>query len=79
MSKDEDLKQYQEKLAHELFVMAHTGNRTETRIEIEKILRSQIAKEIEDYRVEWCRCEHDILPLCQHLLSLQEIIVPTDK
>lgn len=77
--KDEVLQNYQQSIANELFIMAHTGNRTETRIEIEKILRSQIAKEIENYRVAWCRCEHDLLPLCQHLLSLQEIIVPTDK
>ena len=70
----EDLKDYQQKLANELFVMVHGNSRTEARIEVEKIMREQIAKEIEDYRTAWCRCEKELLPLCEHLINIQNLI-----
>lgn len=75
----QDLTDYQQKMANELFILAHTGDRNEARIEIENIMRKQIALEIENYRVNYCRCETKMLPLCEHLLVIQECIILKEK
>ena len=50
--KDEVLADYQQKIANELFICAHTGDRTDCRKEVEKIMRKQIFNEL----IEACQC-----------------------
>ena len=41
---------------------------------IERSIRDKIIKEIEDYRVETCKCDSELKPNCEALLDVIKII-----
>jgi hypothetical protein len=41
---------------------------------LELYWRKKIAKEIENYRVEYCRCDSELKPNCEALLDVIKII-----